>query len=340
MRSSIPSPSLSTAGVSAALLALGLLPLLGSAHAAPAGERGTSAAHPGGSTVHVSATQAEPRLAAPPPAPWFLEREEARIRAHLERVEAHLRAHIPPELSAEQRAARLGQMDRLAEYRQRGDFPRNPGIPGRVPVFRDHRGVLCAVGYLLATDGRVDLVDRVARDRNLARIPELADEVELLEWLERNGLTVDEATWIQPTYGTWPGPEEGPPGIPSRYRHVSLASGVVGGLATAWNLGGIRTGEAPTWGVTLGIVAGASSVALGALRLDEEDASFRRLAAVNLAAGAISLATAIESGRRIRVEVRPWILLPEEPLPLPAQADETVRAAASPGVGVRTTIRF
>jgi hypothetical protein len=339
MRSGRPATVLSPARVTLALLALGLLPLLGSAHAPPTGGPGEPTAQPEG-PVLPSASPTEPRQSGPPPAPWFVEWEDARIRSHLERVEAHLRAHIPPEFSREQRAARLRQMDRLAEYRRRGDFPRNPGVPGRVPVFRDHRGVLCAVGHLLAVDGHHDLVDRVARERNLARIPELADEVELLEWLERNGLTVDEATWIQPMYNGLPGREEGPMGIPSRYRSVSLASGVVGGLATAWNLAGMWNGEVPTWGVTLGIAAGASSVALGALRLDEEDAGFRRLAAVNLAVGALSLATAIESGRRIRVEVRPWILLPEDALPPPAHPNGTVRTAEAPGMGVRASIRF
>jgi hypothetical protein len=272
-------------------------------------------------------------------APWFLEVERTRIQHHLERVEQGLRSSEPFGLSPAQRQARARQLDRLREYRLAGEFPRNVEAPGlRTPVFQDDRGVLCAVGYLLAIDGRRDLVERVARTRNLARIPELADEPGLLEWLHENGLSVDEAAWIQPSYdGWWPGPEPESQarGSSSRYRTTSTAAAVVGGLATGWNLAGVQRGDVPSLGVTLGIAAGASSLALGASRLDEDSRSLRRLAMVNLATGILSMGTAIHAGRRIRVEMEPWIPPMEAPTPDGPAGDGTVRA-----MGVQGAIRF
>ena len=291
---------------------------------------------PAGNAPHSSPPGVAEQASILPPAPWFLEMERRRIETHLERVEEELRARTPTHLSPDQRDARLRQLDRLRAYRLAGEFPRNLELPGRrVPVFRDDRGVLCAMGFLLAADGHGEMVDRVARTRNLARIPDLADESGLLEWLRANGLSVDEATWIQPAYRGWPTPEPETPPVPPRYRTTSLAAGIVGGLATGWNLVGLHREEVPSLGVTLGLAAGASSLMLGASRLDEEHAALRRLAVVNLVAGAVSVGTAIHSGRRIRVEVQPWILPQDVPPPDETPVDGAVRA-----MGVKATLRF
>jgi hypothetical protein len=177
-------------------------------------------------------------------------------------------------------------------------------------------------------------VDRVARTRNLARIPELADEPELLEWLVETGLTLDEAAWIQPAYNGWPG-GPGPAreeGIPSRYLMTSAVAGTVGGLSVGWNWIGLRSGAPPSLGVTLGVAAGASSVALGASRLDDDLREVRRLAVGNLAAGILTMATAIHAGRRIPVEVRPWF-------PPDDASIEEGRDGPSRAVGIQATIR-
>jgi hypothetical protein len=317
-------------------LALAALAILSPASMAENAPRGTVPGV-GGELSPDPAGEGETRKGSVlPPAPWFLEWERSRIESHLEQVEEELRRRTPMHLSPRQREARLRQLDRLRSYRLAGEFPRNLELPGRrVPVFRDDRGVLCAVGFLLAADGHGELVDRVARTRNLARIPELADESGLLEWLDTNGLSVDEATWIQPAYQGWPSPEPETPPIPSRYRATSLAAGMVGGLATGWNLVGLRRGDVPSLGVTLGLAAGASSLMLGASRLDEEGVELRRLAVVNLVAGAVSVGTALHSGRRIRVEVQPWILPQEVPPPDEKTGDGAVRA-----MGVKATLRF
>jgi hypothetical protein len=53
---------------------------------------------------------------------------------------------------------------------------------------------------LLARSGRRDLVDKVAATRNNAYIPELANDPELVAWLEASGLSLEEAARIQPSY--------------------------------------------------------------------------------------------------------------------------------------------
>ncbi|MBS2033039.1 MAG: hypothetical protein JST54_34520 [Deltaproteobacteria bacterium] len=56
------------------------------------------------------------------------------------------------------------------------------------------------MGALLEAGGEQQLVQRIAHERNLARVRELADEPRLLAWLDAAGLTVAEAAAIQPSY--------------------------------------------------------------------------------------------------------------------------------------------
>jgi hypothetical protein len=92
-------------------------------------------------------------------------------------------------------------MDWLREYRDAGEFPRNDRFQDRsMPFFRDADSALCAMAYLIERSGRGDLVDRIASTRNNAFIAELADESQLLGWLDSVGLSVTEAARIQPTY--------------------------------------------------------------------------------------------------------------------------------------------
>lgn len=130
-----------------------------------------------------------------------VEADRLRIRDHLERVEAELLAADVSHLTAEQRAARARNVERLRAYRERGEFPHGyAGQPGaRVPTFIDADGRACAMGWLVIDSGYADVAEAIARDQNHARVPEIVHPA-LEGWLAANGMTLAEATRVQPSY--------------------------------------------------------------------------------------------------------------------------------------------
>ncbi|HEX2778311.1 MAG TPA: hypothetical protein VHM30_02360, partial [Gemmatimonadaceae bacterium] len=130
--------------------------------------------------------------------------EQSRLRSHFDSVDVELRAREVSALSEAQRARRETLIAWLRDYRDAGRFPENDRLSFAAPFFRDSRGVLCAMGYLIDRSGRGDIVDDVARSRNNAYIRELADDQRLVAWLDSTGLTVAEAARIQPQYGPPP----------------------------------------------------------------------------------------------------------------------------------------
>lgn len=124
--------------------------------------------------------------------------ERRRVAQHIRRAERGARASTRPLDRVTQlvRGLLLGELER---YRSEGRFPRNPGL-ARTPIFVDAHGTRCAMGHLLELGGEHALVARIARERNLAYVRELADEPRLLAWLAAAGLTVAEAAAIQPQY--------------------------------------------------------------------------------------------------------------------------------------------
>jgi hypothetical protein len=123
--------------------------------------------------------------------------ERARIASHLARVEALLRAADVSALGPLQVAVRARNLDALREYRQRGRFPHNHVVADRrTPVFVDEHGTHCAVGYLIARSGHEALAQRIANTRNLARIADLADDPELLCWLDAACVLRLEYLWV------------------------------------------------------------------------------------------------------------------------------------------------
>jgi len=182
----------------------------------------------GGGPADGAAPQAVVEL---PPAAAAAEVE--RIRLHLGTVESALRARDTGGLTADQRARRAVALDWLREYRQRGLFPHNHTHPGeRVPVFVDEHGTHCAVGYLLKRSGETQLVEQVVAADNNVRVMELAGSERFGDWLEETGLTLAEAAWIQPKYGTGYGPDDCAKGCDAD----------MGGLSAATVLGGIASG--------------------------------------------------------------------------------------------------
>jgi hypothetical protein len=184
-------------------------------------------------------------------------REVTRLRAHFDSVSSELRNRDVAELSESQRASRAALIEWLQEYRDAGRFPVNDRFPTATPIFRDSRGTLCAMAYLIDRSGRGDLVDRVAATRNTEYIPRLADDPELVVWLDSVGLSVAEAARIQPAYD--PANDDVPPG-------VTTASIVTSGASlTSLALNFIHPSTASAW---TGVVGGAAAIVAGMLYLD------------------------------------------------------------------------
>lgn len=119
-------------------------------------------------------------------------------RVHYARVERELAAAPTEGLTDEQRAARTSLIAALRAYRERGDFGRNRlDSDRRLHLFVDDDGRRCAVAELLHVTGEDGLVSDVARADNLVHVAELADDARFRRWLDRCGLTLEEAARIQ-----------------------------------------------------------------------------------------------------------------------------------------------
>lgn len=126
--------------------------------------------------------------------------EHLRIQVHLEYVLERLRRRSTADLSPAARAARNRNLERLADYIRRGEFPRNDGHPdARRPTFIDSRGRICAVGYLLEQELGPEIAEAIAADHKYAFIREI-DSPLLARWAATTGLELEELELIQPTY--------------------------------------------------------------------------------------------------------------------------------------------
>jgi hypothetical protein len=130
--------------------------------------------------------------------------EDLRIGIHLAYVEALLRARDVSSWPAAAREARERNLDRLQEYRIAGSFPRHERCPGsRKPVFIDHEGRICAVGYLVEQSVGRALAASIDARFHGATIAEMESEA-LANWTASSGLSARELAMIQPCYGCPP----------------------------------------------------------------------------------------------------------------------------------------
>lgn len=205
--------------------------------------------------------------AADDPSARHARAEAIRLRAHFDSVDAELR-HAGVSLTLAQLTSRETLIGWLREYRDAGTFPRNDRYPDRaMPFFRDSRGVLCAMAYLIDRSGRSDLVDRVAATRNSATIAELADDPALLAWLDSTGLTLAEAARIQPSYGPPPLPPE-EAGVSGEYAIASIL--VSGTSMAAVAVNAFAPSKPAGWA---GVIAGGAALVAGLAQLDEAGAT-------------------------------------------------------------------
>ncbi|MBW3554601.1 MAG: hypothetical protein KY466_13890 [Gemmatimonadetes bacterium] len=216
-----------------------------------------------------------------------VEADRSRITAHLLAVERQLRAADVSHLSPERRRARAAALDHLRDYREAGRFPHNHHGRAATPLFRDAHGTLCAMAYLIERSGGGALVDRVAATENDAYVRELAEDPELVAWLDRNGMTAEEAALVQPAYGPMPAPE-GETGLARSYGVIGTALLAGDGVALYLNgaSAGAQRGTARGW---IGVVVGLTSSVMGLLVLDEGvDGAREGLAGANVGFGVLT----------------------------------------------------
>lgn len=125
--------------------------------------------------------------------------ESERIATHLHHVAERLSASPSKELTSATLLRRQALLDTLQAYADRGRFPLNTSVPGRIPVFIDELGTACAVGQLMISSGHAGLAERISNEMNLAYIHDIALP-EVGTWAATHGFTADELAWIQPTY--------------------------------------------------------------------------------------------------------------------------------------------
>jgi hypothetical protein len=207
------------------------------------------------------------------------DREVVRLRAHFAQVDRELTARDVSRLSAAQRRARETHIARLRAYAAAGVFPKNTRHPGAyVPYFVDDVGTRCAMAFLIEQSGAGDYVALVAARMNYAYVGAIARDAELgaalREWLDTNGLMLDEAARIQPAYGGDPCctiPDDPPATVATSYK-VGSGAAVVTGLSTiALNASLLRFGLSRRAGGWIGVGVGTAGFLLGASALDNGD---------------------------------------------------------------------
>jgi hypothetical protein len=250
------------------------------------------------------------------PAISFADAERVRLRAHFDSVERELRGRDVSGLTPAQRAARGRLIEILHGYQVRGVFPWNTEVPDRaVPIFVDRWGTRCAFAYLIEQTGNEDLVVRIARTRNNARAPELKDDPEVGRWLVANGITLAEATRIQPEYCAYSNcPTIPNPVTPTASAGYQVASGVtIAGNVTAFTLNLVHTGLSRQASGLAAIGTGAVGLIVGGPNLGS-GGSRGSLGVVNAAVGSASLVLGLvrltangEPAAESRLSVGPWL---------------------------------
>jgi hypothetical protein len=211
----------------------------------------------------------------------FEAREAARLRRHFAVVERELLGRDVSRLTSAQRLERANLVHLLRRYAREGAFPRNIDFPeGAVPYFRDSRGNLCAMAFLIAASGRSDIVDHVARTRNNAYVPALVDEPGLSGWLDQHGLTLAEAARIQPTYGPQPDPNPSDGAIVA-----SVAAGGISIASMVWNARSMDRLAGHRVRTLVGLAASGVNIGLGVNYLGKDQGTKQGFGALNLIVG-------------------------------------------------------
>jgi hypothetical protein len=93
-------------------------------------------------------------------------------------------------------AARAANLARFRAYQRKGVFPSNTYSDGRLNVWRDEAGHLCAAATIINASGQTELVAQVADESNFIRLADVTSGP-LLDWILTSGFTQAEIAAIQ-----------------------------------------------------------------------------------------------------------------------------------------------
>jgi hypothetical protein len=252
-------------------------------------------------SVRAGVTIARGVATATPPKASTPSADVGRIRAHFDSVLTELSARDVGALTSAQRAERVRLLETLRAYRNRGVFPHNYDFPGQpTPYFVDRKtGTLCAVAHLLASTGRRDIVDRVARADNNVWVAQLSSDTAVARWLSTHGLTLEEAARIQVPYMV----AETPAQRARNVAFIAAAPVAVGGslIASLWNANGNADGHR-TFANVLGLGSGVMAIGMGATLIGNRDVP-REIGVASAALGTVSVMLAARAFRRHNVHV-------------------------------------
>lgn len=93
-------------------------------------------------------------------------------------------------------AARAANLARFRAYQRKGVFPDNTYAEGKLNVWRDEAGNLCAAATIINASGEVDLVEQIADESNFIRLGDVTSGP-LMDWILTSGLTQAEIAAIQ-----------------------------------------------------------------------------------------------------------------------------------------------
>jgi hypothetical protein len=127
--------------------------------------------------------------------------DEDRIELHLKLVCNYLIKNTSNHLSKQQVKERYRLILSLLDYANKKEFPINLYHKNRQPYFIDHRGVHCAVGYLMQQSGNEKLAQQIKQEHNFDYIKDIKTPG-VAEWATQYGFTINELKWIQPGYPT------------------------------------------------------------------------------------------------------------------------------------------
>ena len=102
-------------------------------------------------------------------------------------------------------AARQANLAAFHTYRTGGVFPHNTYAPGKLNVWTDAEGHICAAATIIKMSGDAALVDQTARTNNFVRLMDVKDGA-LMNWILTSGLTQREIATIQEPFMEMPDP--------------------------------------------------------------------------------------------------------------------------------------